>query len=339
MYMENVKEHYWRYSLITIILGLGVILFFKITPFLGGILGAFTIYILLRGQMFHLTEKLNMRPAFAALLLLGETILCFLIPITLAIWLVINKTQNINLDPTVLLNTGQHIADLVQEKTGFDVLDRGNLLKAASILPQIGQFLVGSISSFAVNVVVLIFILYFMLIGGKKMEQYVNGILPFNETNTQNVVHEINMIVRSNAIGIPLLAVIQGGVAMIGYWIFGAPNILFAGFLTCFASIIPMVGTALVWFPIAVYMALIGNWVQAIGLAIYGGAVISQLDNLIRFIIQKKMADIHPLITVFGVVIGLSLFGFMGVIFGPLLLSLFFLFVDMFKKGYLDGEK
>ena len=97
MYMENVKEHYWRYSLITIILGLGVILFFKITPFLGGILGAFTIYILLRGQMFHLTEKLNMRPAFAALLLLGETILCFLIPITLAIWLVINKTQNINL--------------------------------------------------------------------------------------------------------------------------------------------------------------------------------------------------------------------------------------------------
>ena len=76
MYMENVKEHYWRYSLITIILGLGVILFFKITPFLGGILGAFTIYILLRGQMFHLTEKLNMRPAFAA----GGNNLMFLNP-------------------------------------------------------------------------------------------------------------------------------------------------------------------------------------------------------------------------------------------------------------------
>lgn len=71
------------------------------------------------------------------------------------------------------------------------------------------------------------------------MEQYVNGILPFNETNTQNVVHEINMIVRSNAIGIPLLAIIQGGVAMIGYWIFGAPNILFSGFLTGFASVVP----------------------------------------------------------------------------------------------------
>ena len=318
MYMENVKEHYWRYSLITIILGLGVILFFKITPFLGGILGAFTIYILLRGQMFHLTEKLNMRPAFAALLLLGETILCFLIPITLAIWLVINKTQNINLDPTVLLNTGQHIADLVQEKTGFDVLDRGNLLKVASILPQIGQFLVGSISSFAVNVVVLIFILYFMLIGGRKMENYLYTLFPFSDQNKDEVLNEINMIVKSNAIGIPLLAVIQGIVAVIGYFIF------------------PIVGTALVWVPLAAYMALNGDWVHALGLAIYALLVITNVDNLIRFILQKKLADIHPLITVFGVVIGLSLFGFMGIIFGPLLLSLFLLCIDIFKKSYLD---
>ncbi len=134
----------------------------------------------------------------------------------------------------------------------------------------------GGISSFAVNMFVLVFVLYFMLIGGKKMEQYVNGILPFNETNTQNVVHEINMIVRSNAIGIPLLAVIQGGVAMLGYWIFDAPNILFSGFLTGFASVVPMVGTALIWVPIAIYMALIGNWLQAIGLAAFGALVISQ---------------------------------------------------------------
>ena len=171
------------------------------------------------------------------------------------------------------------------------------------------------------------------------MERYVNELLPFNAANTQYVAHEINMIVRSNAIGIPLLAIIQGGVAMIGYWIFGAPNILFSGFLTGFASVVPMVGTALIWVPLAIYMALIGNRFQANGLAIFGALVISQLDNLIRFIIQKKMADIHPLITIFGVVIGLSLFGFMGVIFGPLLLSLFFLFVNMFKKGYLDGER
>lgn len=250
--------------------------------------------------------------------------------------MVINKTQNINLDPTVLLNTGQHIADLVQEKTGFDVLDRGNLLKVASILPQIGQFLVGSISSFAVNVVVLIFILYFMLIGGRKMENYLYTLFPFSDQNKDEVLNEINMIVKSNAIGIPLLAVIQGIVAVIGYFIFQTPDPLLFGFLTCIATIIPIVGTALVWVPLAAYMALNGDWVHALGLAIYALLVITNVDNLIRFILQKKLADIHPLITVFGVVIGLSLFGFMGIIFGPLLLSLFLLCIDIFKKSYLD---
>lgn len=286
--------------------------------------------------MFHLIEKLGMKPAIAALLLLGETVLFFLIPISLAIWLVINKIQNFNLDPTFLLNTGQHIADLVQQKTGYDVLEKDNLLKAASLLPQIGQFLVGSISSFAVNVVVLIFILYFMLIGGRKMEDYLYTLFPFSDKNKTEVLSEINMIVKSNAIGIPLLAIIQGIVALGGYFIFRTPDPFLFGFLTCIATIIPIIGTALVWVPLAAYMALSGDWVHALGLAIYSLLVITNVDNLIRFVLQKKLADIHPLITVFGVVIGLSLFGFMGIIFGPLLLSLFLLCVNIFKKTYLD---
>lgn len=332
-----MKEKYWKYSLIIIIIGLGIILFRQITPFLGGLLGALTIYILVRKQMIYLGAR--MKRSFAALLITGEAILCFLVPISLIVWMLVNKLQDINLDPQAIITPVEELAGIIKAKTGYDVLGSDTLSFIVSLLPKIGQAVMGGISSFAVNLFVLVFVLYFMLIGGTKMEAYIDDILPFNEKNTREVTHEINMIVRSNAIGIPLLAVIQGGVAMLGYWIFDAPNILFSGFLTGFASIIPMAGTALVWIPIAIYMALIGNWFQAIGLVIFGSLVISQLDNLIRFVIQKKMADIHPLITVFGVVIGLSLFGFMGVIFGPLLLSLFFLFVNMFKKGYLDGAK
>ena len=257
--------------------------------------------------MTHLTEKWKLKRSVAALLITAETVMVFLVPLGLTIWLLVNQLQDINLDPQTFIAPMQQVAEFIKEKTGYDVLGKDTL-------------------SFIVS----------MLIGGKKMEAYVNDILPFNEANTQEVIHEINMIVRSNAIGIPLLAIIQGGVAMKGYLIFGAPNVLVLGFLTCFATIIPMVGTALIWFPVAAYLAVTGDWFNAIGLAAYGGIVISQSDNLIRFILQKKMADTHPLITIFGVVIGLPLFGFMGVIFGPLLLSLFFLFVDMFKKEYLD---
>ena len=332
----STKEQYWKYSLIVIILFMGIIIFRQITPFLGGLLGALTIYILVRGQMRYLVEKRKLKRSLSALLITAETIFVFLIPLGLTVWMVVNKLQDINLDPQTYIAPIQQIAEFIKEKTGYDVLGKDTLTFIVSILPRIGQIIMESISSLAINLFVMIFVLYFMLIGGKKMEAYVNDILPFNETNTQEVIHEINMIVRSNAIGIPLLAIIQGGVAMIGYLLFGAPNILMLGFLTCFATIIPMVGTALVWFPVAAYLAISGDWFNAIGIAAYGAIVVSQSDNLIRFILQKKMADTHPLITIVGVVIGLPLFGFMGVIFGPLLLSLFFLFVDMFKKEYLD---
>ena len=335
----SVKEQYWRYSLIAIIIVLGIVLFQQITPFLGGLLGALTIYILVRKQMIRLTTKRKMKRSTAALLITTEAVFFFLIPISLVVWMLVDKLQNLNLDPQSIIAPIEEIAGIIKSKTGYDVLGSDTTSFIVSALPRIGQAVMGGISSFVVNLFVLVFVLYFMLIGGIKMEAYVNAILPFNATNTEHVIHEINMIVRSNAIGIPLLAVIQGGVAMIGYFIFGAPNALLLGFLTCFATVIPMAGTGLIWFPVAVYMALTGDWPNAIGLAAYGGIIVSQLDNLIRFILQKKMADTHPLITIFGVVIGLSLFGFMGVIFGPLLLSLFFLFVDMFKREYLDTRK
>lgn len=331
----SVKEQYRKYSLITIILGLGLLLFLKMTPFMGGILGACTIYIMVRDQMLYLTQKKKIRKSVTAIILLIEAILCFLVPLSLAVWLLISKLQTVNVDTATFVDTITNLADWIRRKTEYDLLSKENISSIASILPGIGQFLMGGISSFAVNLFVLVFVLYFMLIGGTKMEQYIYELLPFSDSNKKHVMNEINMIVRTNAIGIPLLAIIQGAIATLGYYLFDAPSALLFGFLTCFATVIPIVGTTLVWFPLAAYMAISGDWPHAIGLLLYCGLIVTNIDNLIRFILQKKMADTHPLITIFGVVIGLSLFGFMGVIFGPLLISIFILCVNIFKEQYL----
>lgn len=269
------------------------------------------------------------------IILLIEAILCFLVPLSLAVWLLISKLQTVNVDTATFVDTITNLADWIRRKTEYDLLSKENISSIASILPGIGQFLMGGISSFAVNLFVLVFVLYFMLIGGTKMEQYIYELLPFSDSNKKHVMNEINMIVRANAIGIPLLAIIQGAIATLGYYLFDAPSALLFGFLTCFATVIPIVGTTLVWFPLAAYMAISGDWPHAIGLLLYCGLIVTNIDNLIRFILQKKMADTHPLITIFGVVIGLSLFGFMGVIFGPLLISIFILCVNIFKEQYL----
>ncbi len=288
--------------------------------------------------MFALTEKKKMGRSIAATLILLEAILCFLIPLSFAVWLLIEELQGINLNLGASIQSIQEIIAQIKERTGYNMLSSDNLVSVASYLPKIGQMLIGSVSSFAVNSVVMLFVLYFMLIGGRKMESYLYDLLPFSNNNKNDVLDQINVMVRSNAIGIPVLASVQGIFATIGYIIFGVPDPVLFGFLTCFATIIPLVGTMFIWLPLAIYLAITGDWLNAAGLAVYALIVISNIDNLVRFILQKKIADTHPLITVFGVVIGLPVFGFWGVIFGPLFLSMFILLVDIFKREYLNNK-
>ena len=133
--MKSLKEQYWKYSLIGIILFLGIVIFQKITPFLGGFLGASTLYILLRGQAFYLTEKRHWKKWLMAVVLLLETILFCLIPIALVVWLFINKLKAVDLDPQSLLVPIQHLADLVHEKTGYELMSRGNMNALVGMLP------------------------------------------------------------------------------------------------------------------------------------------------------------------------------------------------------------
>lgn len=328
-----MKELYWKYSLVALILFLGFILFQQAQPFMNGILGAFTLYLLLRKVTFRLAEKIKY--GYAVWLVTIGTLLFIVIPISLMGWLLVSEIIHMNIQPKELIRPLLETADFIKEKTGFNILSENTLTFLAGKLPAIGQSVMSSVSDFVINVAVAIMLLYFMLSGGRKMERYIATVLPFRENNKQEVLQKIHVIVRSNAIGIPLLAIIQGCISLLGYWFCGVPNLLLAALFTAVASVIPIVGTAIIWIPLAAYLAITGEWVMGLVLVGYGGIVVSQSDNLIRFILQKKMADIHPLITIFGVVAGLPLFGFMGVIFGPLLVSLFLLFVEMFRKEYL----
>jgi predicted PurR-regulated permease PerM len=193
------------------------------------------------------------------------------------------------------------------------------------------------VGGLVITTVVMVFLLFFMLVSRIRIETYVYSLLPFEEDNKHAVMDEIHNMVRSNAIGIPLLAFIQGAIAVVGYWAAGVPSPFLFGIVTAFATIVPLLGTGLVWAPLVAYLALSGNWMAATGLAAYCAVILINVDNVIRFIQQKKLADTHPLITVFGVILGLKLFGFWGVIFGPLLMSMFFLLVNIFRREYLDN--
>ena len=146
-------------------------------------------------------------------------------------------------------------------------------------------------------------------------------------------------MVISNAIGIPIIALLQGIVGLIGYLIIGVKDPLFWFVVTSITAMLPVVGAALAYVPLAlIFFANNQNW-QGFFMLIYGFGVIGTVDNIFRFTLQRKIGNVHPLITVFGVIIGLKIFGFIGLIFGPLLISLFILLLKIYTSEFAVKQR
>ena len=332
------RELIWEYALLILIFVLGIVLFRQIQSFISGILGAMTLYILLRKPAFRLTEKTG-RSTLSASIILVCVILFIVIPLSLLVWFIISKLQQVNWNTNDILAPVMQTIDAVKEKFGINLVSEKSITFMAGKVTALGQSVINGIGDFFINVAAALVVLFFLLTGGKKMEDYLSSLIPMKKVNKMETIDRINVMVKSNAIGIPLLALIQGLIAWVGYVSFGVPNAFLSAFMTGLCSMVPIVGTMVIWIPIGIYFAVIGLWGKAIGIILFGAIFISQSDNLIRFILQKKLANTHPLITISGVVIGLPLFGFMGIIFGPLLVSLFLLFLDMFRKEYLSEDE
>lgn len=332
------KNKEYKYILIGLLILLGLILFKELRLYLSGFLGAATLYVLLKGQMTYLVEKRKIKKGIAAALLTTVALLLFLVPLTGIAFLVVDTVSGISIDPKAIIDSVNNFVKMVEERFDFELFTPENL----SSLPKLGgnilQSLGASIYSLMINSLFALFILFYMLYNYESFEIMVKEILPFKEENKQILGEETKMIIQANAIGIPLLAIIQGVFAYIGYIFFGVENAMLYAILTGFASIIPILGTAIVWVPIALSLLLMGDVGGGVGMAAYGFVVIGGVDNIARFLLQKVLADIHPLITIFGVLIGIPMFGFWGVIFGPLLLSLFVLFFNMYRHEYIPGS-
>ena len=336
------KVSFWtpRTSLITLILVLLLIIGKHALPYMSGVLGALTIYVLLRGQMKWLVERKHWGRSWAASLLTVEAIFFFLIPILWIVLMLIDLFSTFDPESLNVLTTqAQEMIQQVEDRFGIELWSEENLQKLTSVSTSLVKGLLQGMSSFFLNAFVILFLLYFMLRGYDHFESAVEELLPFTGKNKRTVSSETISIVKSNAIGIPVLALVQGVFAYIGYLIFGVENALLFAVLTTFTTIIPVLGTMIVWVPMAIIMGINGDWLNAILLGAYGFIVIGGVDNVARLLLQKQMANIHPLITIFGVFIGLSLFGFWGVIFGPLILSLIVLFINLYRHDYVPGSK
>lgn len=333
--MEKINAGYIKQIVLLIVITfIGIEIIVQLKYFLPGFFGAVTLYILYRSWYYKLIEQKHWKKWAASLVLILGSIILVVIPIFALIKVLIPRiTEAIQQAPTIT-NKLSSTMDMLRQHfpqikvTNEDILK--NFQKAAAYIPK----LLNATASVVANTAVAFFIFYFMLMGGRKMEEKIEAFLPLNSDNKNSLWKETKNLVVSNAIGIPVLAICQALLAILGYWIFGVKEFIFWGLLTGAASIIPVVGTMIIWVPICILMMVNAEIGMGLGLLAYCAVVVANSDNVLRFALMKKFGDVHPLITVFGVILGLQLFGIMGLIFGPLMIAYFLLLCQIYKFEY-----
>ena len=321
--------------LILLILLIGMVIQ-QLYNYLPGLLGAVTLYILSREKYFQIVFKKKWKKGWACALFVLYYSLLLGLPIYLAVTLISPKINAVLSDPAATITAFKSALATVQEKIGFNITSEkavnGAIDKVSSILPS----LFNSTANLITNFVLMLFLLYYMLYSGTVMEKTLFKIIPLKDENTKLLASETKITIKSNAIGIPLISLIQGITAAIGYFIFGVKDVALWGFLTGIFSFLPVLGTMIIWIPICIYMYSTGHAGAALGLALYSAIVTANVDYLARITIMKKLGDVHPVITMLGIIAGLNLFGFIGLIFGPLLLNYIIVLFNIYMNEFVE---
>ena len=213
------------------------------------------------------------------------------------------------------------------------------------IITNFSKFL-ASLPSLFLNFFIMMFITYYLLKDGDIVADKIKKILPFKEMHKQQVLEKFHDLTYGTFYGNILVAIIQGFLGALGFYFLGVPSPFLWGFVMIFFALIPYFGTAIIWLPAALNLVFIGYLqndssltISGIVLLAYGTFVISTIDNILKPKLISRKSHLHPVIILLGVLGGLGLFGFIGLILGPFILALLMTFVDIYEKENTGIQK
>lgn len=205
---------------------------------------------------------------------------------------------------------------------------------------QITKFILG-LPIIIAGMFLAIIIAYFILKEWECLLKKILDLIPMRGNTKKRLISEFGSIAYTVIYAQLFVALIQGVIGTIGFYIFGVPFPILLGILIAFAALIPNIGTSLVWIPASLYLMLVGYfshnpWVLAkgIGLFFYGLLIISTIDNVLLAKIVHTKAKVNPIIVIIGVIGGASMFGIIGIFIGPILLPLLLTYFETFKERF-----
>ncbi|HRP06915.1 MAG TPA: AI-2E family transporter [Gemmatimonadales bacterium] len=312
---------------------LGLLIVLALAPYASGLLGAPVLYIIMAPLHRWLLPRLKHRGLVTTLVIV-VALVGIVLPFT---WVL-----------SLLVGQAQSAAQAVIDSPLLDRLDSLTIgpYAVGQELRQLGSKLVGMLGGGAIsvigkvtrislNLVFAFFGLYYILQDPKGAWRRVRPYIPFSDENVELLRERFESVTMATVLGSGLCAVAQGILMAIAFQVSGLGNAVFWGAVTMVFSILPVLGSGLVWVPAAIVLYTTGHPAMALGMAIFGTLVVGGVDNLIRPWVYRRYAEVHPMITIVGAIAGVSYLGILGLLIGPLALMYFFELVRMYAKEYL----
>lgn len=329
--MKFLHDPQSRAGILIVLLGIGITI--ALYPFAVGLLGATVLYVLC--APVHRRLQRVMKADYAAALTLVLAIVGIAVPLT---WIVALLADQL---PDTIRSAQQ--SELVSQ---IGTLRIGRIQVGTEVAKASGSVLqwlseqafnfVGGAAKATLNLVISLFALYYMLLSSETMWRVFRGVLPFSADTAEELRTRFYSVTHATLLGTALTALLQGSLIGVGFLVVGLPNPALWGVVTGFASILPVLGSALVWLPGSIVLFAEHRYGAAVTLLVIGGVLASNIDNVIRPVVFKRVSNIHPMVTLVGAFAGVAYFGLLGVLLGPLAIQYFFVLVRLYREEYVD---
>ena len=275
------------------------------------------------------------RPSLSAFISCLLVVLVVVLPLTVLTAAVINEFSKVapNLPTNVSQVLNQQPAFLgrltgwVQDRFGVDLLTFHDFF--IQQFRNLSQRLLGASFSLMGNIVTsivkaffVLFTMYYLFRDGEKIADNLPEALPFNREQSEALIARTKHVISASVYGVMTIAALQGFLAGLAYWILGIPSPILWAVLTAFVCMIPIAGSFLIWLPLAIYLMINGYWTRALLLIVWGALVISTIDNFLRPKLVGNQTKLHELFIFFSVLGGISVFGLLGIVLGPVVLAI-----------------
>lgn len=303
-------------------------------PFIGVLAWAVVLVIVFYPVHQRLRSRMG-RPSLSALLSCVLVVVLAVFPLALLTVAVAEELSqavpNLPAQISTFMNPETslfgRLSDWIQGRFGIDTTRSEQFM--ADQLQRAGQFLLGLSWNLAGNIVsgivkafFVVFTMYYLFRDGDKIVDKLPAALPLERKQSEAIIARTREVVSASVYGIVVIASLQGLLGGIAFWVLGLPSPLLWAVLMTFVCMIPVLGSFLVWLPLAIYLAASGHWTKAILLVVWGALVISTIDNFLRPKWMKNQTRLHELLVFFSVLGGISVFGLLGIILGPVVLAI-----------------